>query len=175
MIYLFNVSKDDNFCSVILNILDVTHVEIIELIEFDNVNVWFQSVKNLFQKYNINYHYYLGSDEYYTILKLAIPKEKTAIIRKVWEDLNTVKLIKKIQDNLLDFPIDLEHLKDDIFMDDIKTDTLKLIASLSGFYVDFKPYSDGVFMHYSPVHERDNINYSIFGDASLERVLKCFE
>ncbi|MBD2485875.1 hypothetical protein [Planktothrix sp. FACHB-1365] len=176
MIYMFNVSKDDGFCTVIGEIINIYSIKILELIECDDINLWCQTVRKLHQNYNVRYHYYLGTDDYFSILKSISPEYKKLIYRKEWEELNLEKLLKKLTNNKIELPLEWEHLRECIFDKDIKTDTLKLIACLSCFYVEFKPYSDGVFIHYNPVQENDIIkSFSPFGDVSVESVKKLFE
>lgn len=178
MIYLFTVnisSTDTNFCLAVGQNSDYQHIKILELIEFDNINLWYETVKKIFQKYRIDYHYYLGSDEYLSILRLALPEQKRYIIRKEREDLSLDKLIKKLTNNLIELPTELDYLKGSIFTDDIKIDTLKLIASLSAYWVEEKPEVNPIFSYYERRSEEIEQPWTPYPDASLERVLRCFD
>ena len=44
MIYLFNVSKDDGFCTIVADSVTIYNVKIIELIEYDDINLWYQNI-----------------------------------------------------------------------------------------------------------------------------------
>jgi len=174
MIYMFNVSKDDGFCTVIGEIINSFSIKILELIECDDVNLWCQTVRKLHKNYNIIHHYYLGSDEYFSILKLICPELKKQIYRKEWEELNLDKLLKKLTDKI-ELPLEWEHLKGFIFDKDIKIDCLKFVASVNCFWVDDKREENGIFSYYERKKEESKKPYIPFEDISLERVLRYFD
>ena len=53
MIYMFNVNKDDGFCTVIADSVTIYNVKILELIESDNINSWYQNIIKLHQNYKM--------------------------------------------------------------------------------------------------------------------------
>ena len=175
MIYMFNVSKDDGFCTVIGEIINSFSIKILELIECDDVNLWCQTVRKLHKNYNIIHHYYLGSDEYFSILKLICPEQNKLIYRKEWEDLSIDKLIRKLTNNSIALSSEWEYLKDYIFDNDIKIDCLKFVASISGFWVNDKREENGIFSYYERKKEEPKKPYIPFEDISLERVLSYFD
>lgn len=162
MIYLISVTSNDSFCLAIVQNPDYLHIKITDLVEFDNINLWFQSVVDLYKKYDISYHYYMGCDEHLSILKLAVPDSLRMIGRKERDDLSFDKLVKKLSDNVIELASNLEYLKSIIFTDDIKIDTLKLIASSVGNWVTHQP--------------RETVKpLNPFGDTNIKKVLKLFE
>lgn len=175
MIYLFNVNKDDDFCSVIVDSIKEDTVKILEIIEQDSISLWCQNVKKLHQNYNIIDQKYLGTDEYFRVLKLVCPENKKLIYKKEWEDLSIDKLIRKLTNNLIELPLDWEHLKQCIFDNDIKIDSLKLIASINYFWVDETPEDNGIFSYYERKKEERVKPWTPFGDISLEQVLRYFD
>lgn len=175
MLYLFNANKDDNFCSIILDSLTGDTVKILELIEQDNPSLWCDTVRKLHKNYNIMHYYYLGSDEYYNVLKLIFSGKNKLLYRKEWEDLSIDKLIRKLTNNLIELPLDWEHLKQCIFDNDIKIDSLKLIASINYFWVDETPEDNGIFSYYERKKEERIKHWTPFGDISLEQVLRYFD
>ena len=174
MIYMFNISKDDGYCTAILDNLNCYNVKILELIEYDDINLWCQTVKKLHQNYNIRHHYYLGKDDYLSVLKLVCPEIKRLIYRKEWEDLSMDKLIKKITNNLIELPLEWEHLKSGIFTDDIKIDSLKLIASINCFWVDEIPEDNEIFKDYDRKKE-EKVKRWEYSDITLQEVLRHFD
>lgn len=178
MIYLLTVttnSINNNFCLAVGQNSDCQHIKIEELIEFDNINLWFETVKKIFQKYRIDYHYYLGTDEYLSVLRLALPEHKRIVYRKEREDLSLDKLIKKLTNNLIELPSELEHLKGSIFTEDIKIDVLKLIASINAYWVEEKPEANPIFSYYERRSEEIEQPWTPYDNVSLEKVLSCFE
>lgn len=175
MLYLFNANKDDNFCSIILDSLTGDTVKILELIEQDNPSLWCDTVRKLHKNYNIIHYYYLGSDEYYNVLKLIFSGKNKLLYRKEWEDLSIDKLIRKITNNSIVLPSEWEHLKGYIFDNDIKIDCLKFIASIRGFWIDEKLEGNGIFSYYERKKEEPTKPYMPFEDACLERVLSYFD
>lgn len=175
MIYLFNVNKDDNFCSIILDSLTGDTIRILELIEQDNPSLWCETVRKLHKNYNIIHYYYLGSDEYYNVLKLIFSGQNKLIYRKEWEDLSIDKLIRKLTNNSIALSSEWEYLKDYIFDNDIKIDCLKFVASISGFWVNDKREENGIFSYYERKKEESKKPYIPFEDISLERVLRYFD
>ena len=93
MIYLFNLSKDDGFCTIVADSVTIYNVKILELIESDDINLWYQNIIKIHQKYNVRHQYYLGSDDFFNVLKLASPEYKRLIYRKEFDDLtNEVRI-----------------------------------------------------------------------------------
>ena len=171
---MFNVSKDDGFCTVIADNLTCYNVKILELIEYDDINLWFQNIRKLHQNYNIRHHYYMGSDDYLSILKSGCPELKRLIYRKEWDDLKLDKLIKKLTDKLIELPQEWEHLKTEIFTNDIKIDSLKLIASINCFWIDERVEDNGIFRDYNH-KKQETVKRWEYSDITLQEVLRHFD
>lgn len=174
MIYMFNVSKDDGFCTVIGEIVNIYSIKILELIECDDINLWCQTVRKLHQNYNIRHHYYLGTDDYFSILKSISPELRKLIYRKEWEELSLDKLLKKLTDNKIELPLEWEYLKGCIFDKDIKTDTLKMIASVNCFWQDERVEDNGIFRDYQRKKEESTKLWT-YSDITLQEVLRHFD
>lgn len=171
---LFNIQKDHEFCILITENNDAYHIKITEFIETDDIDIWVRVIKHIYQKSNFLYHYYLGSDNHYTILNSLLPENKNILHRKSNEDLSLDKLIKKFRDNQIELPSDHEYLKGMILSDDIKIDALKLVAYFQCYYFKQEPKGDGVFKYVQP-SEKEVYKPSLFGESSLQDVLKHFD
>lgn len=174
MIYLFNVSKDDGFCTIVADSVTIYNVKILELIEFDDINLWYQNIIKLHQNYNVIHHYYLGSDDYFSILKLACPEYKRIIYLKEWDDLKLDKLIKKLTDKLIELPLEWDYLKTEIFTNDIKIDSLKLIASINCFWIDERVEDNGIFRDYNH-RKTEKTTVWQYSDITIQDVLRHFD
>ena len=108
------------------------------------------------------------------MLELTIPEQKRAVYRKEKGDLCLEKLIRKISKNKIEFSSDFDYLKTLIFTEDIKIEALKLLAYPLAYWADHKPESDAIFTYYE--RRKEELKpYSLFGDITLEQVLKHFE
>ena len=174
MIYLFNISKDDGFCTIVADSVTIYNVKIIELIEFDDINLWYQNIIKIHQKYNIRHQYYLGSDDFFNVLKLASPEYKRLIYRKEFDDLTLDKLIKKLSNNTIELSLEWDFLKTEIFSNDIKIDSLKLIASINCFWMDEKVEDNGIFRDYQRKKE-ESVKRWTYSDITVQEVLRHFD
>ena len=174
MIYLFNVSKDDGFCTIVADSITIYNVKILELIEYDDINLWYQNIIKLHQKYNIRHQYYLGSDDFFNVLKLASPEYKRLIYRKEFDDLTLDKLIKKLSNNTIELSLEWDFLKTEIFSNDIKIDSLKLIASINCFWMDEKVEDNGIFRDYQRKKE-ESVKRWTYSDITVQEVLRHFD
>ena len=174
MIYMFNVSKDDGFCIIVADSVTIYNVKILELIEYDDINLWYQNIIKIHQKYNIRHQYYLGSDDFFNVLKLASPEYKRLIYRKEFDDLTLDKLIKKLSNNTIELSLECEYLKTEIFSNDIKIDSLKLIASINCFWIDERVKDNGIIRDYN--HKKQVIvKRWEYSDITLQDVLRHFD
>ena len=174
MIYLFNVSKDDGFCTIVADSITIYNVKILELIEYDDINLWYQNIIKIHQKYNVRHQYYLGSDDFFNVLKLASPEYKRLIYRKEFDDLTLDKLIKKLSNNTIELSLEWEYLKTEIFSNDIKIDSLKLIASINCFWMDEKVEDNGIFRDYQRKKE-ESVKRWTYSDITVQEVLRHFD
>ena len=174
MIYLFNVSKDDGFCTIVADSITIYNVKILELIEYDDINLWYQNIIKIHQKYNIRHQYYLGSDDFFNVLKLASPEYKRLIYRKEFDDLTLDKLIKKLSNNTIELSLEWDFLKTEIFSNDIKIDSLKLIASINCFWMDEKVEDNGIFRDYQRKKE-ESVKRWTYSDITVQEVLRHFD
>ena len=174
MIYLFNVSKDDGFCTIVADSITIYNVKILELIEYDDINLWYQNIIKIHQKYNVRHQYYLGSDDFFNVMKLASPEYKRLIYRKEFDDLTLDKLIKKLTNNTIELPLEWDFLKTEIFSNDIKIDSLKLIASINCFWMDEKVEDNGIFRDYQRKKE-ESVKRWTYSDITVQEVLRHFD
>ena len=174
MIYLFNVSKDDGFCTIVADSITIYNVKILELIEYDDINLWYQNIIKIHQKYNVRHQYYLGSDDFFNVLKLASPEYKRLIYRKEFDDLTLDKLIKKLSNNTIELSLEWDFLKTEIFSNDIKIDSLKLIASINCFWMDEKVEDNGIFRDYQRKKE-ESVKRWTYSDITVQEVLRHFD
>ena len=174
MIYLFNVSKDDGFCTIVADSITIYNVKILELIEYDDINLWYQNIIKIHQKYNIRHQYYLGSDDFFNVLKLASPEYKRLIYRKEFDDLTLDKLIKKLSNNTIELSLEWEYLKTEIFSNDIKIDSLKLIASINCFWIDERVKDNGIIRDYNHRKPKKTTVWQ-YSDITVKEVMRHFD